>query len=82
MLCGSSAACLVALMVGLGYLVAEVLPSTAVGRWDAEVPRRLVEYRQQQGISESKLIPMLSETQTIIVRGVGHHRRVEAPCRP
>jgi undecaprenyl-diphosphatase len=60
------AACLVALMVGLGYLVAEVLPSTAIGRWDAEVPRRLVEYRQQQGISESKLITMLSETQTII----------------
>jgi membrane-associated phospholipid phosphatase len=61
------AACLVALMVGLGYLVVEVLPSTAIGRWDAEVPRRLVEYRQQQGISESKLVTMLSETQTIIV---------------
>jgi membrane-associated phospholipid phosphatase len=61
------AACLVVLMVGLGYLVVEVLPSTAIGRWDAEVPRRLVEYRQQQGISESKLVTMLSETQTIIV---------------
>jgi undecaprenyl-diphosphatase len=61
------AACLIVLMVGLGYLVTEVLPSTAIGRWDAEVPRRLVEYRQQQGISESKLVTMLSETQTIIV---------------
>jgi hypothetical protein len=43
-------------MVGLGYLVTDVLPSTAIGKWDAEVPRRLVEYRQQEGVSESKLI--------------------------
>jgi len=53
-------------MVGLGYLVTDVLPSTAIGKWDAEVPGRLVEHRQQQGISESKLITMLSETPTII----------------
>jgi undecaprenyl-diphosphatase len=60
------AACLVAVMVGLGYLVTDVLPSTAVGNWDAEVPRRLVEYRQQEGVSESKLITSLSETPTIV----------------
>ncbi len=53
-------------MVGLGYLVTEVLPSTAIGKWDAEVPRRLVEYRQQGGVSESKLITSLSETPTIV----------------
>ena len=53
-------------MVGLGFLVTEVLPSTAIGRWDAEVPSRLVEYRQQEGISESRLITMLSATPTII----------------
>jgi len=29
------------------------------------VPRRLVEYRQQEGVSESKIITMLSETTTI-----------------
>ena len=60
------AACLVAVMVGLGYLVTEVLPSTAIGKWDAEMPRRLVEYRQQEGVSESKLITSLSETPTIV----------------
>jgi membrane-associated phospholipid phosphatase len=60
------AACLVAVMVGLGYLVTEVLPATSFGKWDAEVPRRLVEYRQQQGVSESKLITSLSETPTIV----------------
>ena len=60
------AACLLALMVGLGFLLTDVLPSTALGKWDAEVPRRLVEYRQQDGISESKLITTLSETLTII----------------
>src|SRR6185437_8983863 len=54
-------------MVGLGYLVTEVLPATAIGRWDAEVPRRLVEYRQHEGISESKLITTLSETMTIVI---------------
>ena len=53
-------------MVGLGYLVTEVLPSTAIGKWDAEVPGRLVEYRQQEGVSESKIITMLSATPTII----------------
>jgi hypothetical protein len=60
------AVCLTVLMVALGYLVTEVLSSTAIGTWDAEVPRRLVEYRQQQGISESALITMLSATPTII----------------
>ena len=60
------AACLLALMVALGYLLTDVLPSTAFGTWDAEVPRRLVEYRQQEGISESKIITTLSETLTII----------------
>ena len=60
------AACLLALMVGLGFLLTDVLPATALGKWDAEVPRRLVEYRQQEGISESKLITTLSETPTII----------------
>jgi membrane-associated phospholipid phosphatase len=60
------AACLIALMVALGILLTDVLPSTALGRWDAEVPRRLVEYRQQDGISESKIITTLSETLTII----------------
>jgi membrane-associated phospholipid phosphatase len=61
------AVCLVASMVGLGWLLTDVLPATALGKWDAEVPRRLVEYRQQEGISESKLITTLSETTTIIV---------------
>jgi membrane-associated phospholipid phosphatase len=60
------AACLVALMVALGYLVTDVLPSTAIGKWDAEVPGRLVEYRQHEGISKSNLITMLSATPTII----------------
>src|SRR6201991_1147104 len=53
-------------MGGVGYLVPDVLPSTAIGKWDAEVPRRLVEYRQQEGVSESKLITSLSETPTIV----------------
>ena len=53
-------------MVGLGYLVTAVLPSTALGKWDAEVPSRLVQYRQQEGVSESKIITTLSETPTII----------------
>ncbi len=52
-------------MVGLGYLVTEVIPSTAIGKWDADVPRRLVEYRQE-GVSESKLITSLSATPTIV----------------
>ena len=56
------AACLLAFMVALGLLLTDVLPSTALGSWDAELPRRLVEYRQQEGISESKLITTLSET--------------------
>ena len=60
------AVCLVALMVGLGYLVTEMLPSTAIGKWDAEVPSRLVQYRQQEGVSESKIITTLSATPTII----------------
>ena len=53
-------------MVALGLLVTEVLPSTAIGKWDAEVPSRLVQYRQQEGVSESKIITMLSATPTII----------------
>ena len=61
------ALCLTAVMVLLGYLVTDVLPSSAIGRWDAEVPRRLVEYRQQDGISESKIITTLSATPTITV---------------
>jgi membrane-associated phospholipid phosphatase len=60
------AVCLVALMVALGYLLTEVLPSTAIGKWDAAVPSRLVEYRQQEGVSESEIITMLSATPTII----------------
>jgi membrane-associated phospholipid phosphatase len=60
------AACLVASMVALGLFLTDVLPTTALGKWDAEVPRRLVEYRQQGGISESKIITTLSETATII----------------
>jgi hypothetical protein len=43
-----------------------VLSSTAIGTWDAEVPRRVVEYRQQEDVSESALITMLSATPTII----------------
>ena len=61
------ALCLAALMVLLGYVVTDVLPSSAIGRWDADVPRRLVEYRQQDGISESKIITTLSATPTIVV---------------
>ena len=53
-------------MVGAGYVVTDVLPGTAIGKWDAEIPRRLVEHRQQEGVSESKLITSLSETLTII----------------
>ena len=60
------AAGLLALMVALGFLLTDVLPPTALGKWDAEVPRRLVEYRQQDGISGSKFITTLSETPTII----------------
>ena len=53
-------------MVGLGYLVTDVLPPTAIGKWDADAPRRLVEFRQQEGFSESKLITSLSATTTIV----------------
>ncbi len=61
------ALCLTALMVLLGYLVTDVLPPTAVGRWDADVPRRLLEYRQHDEVSESKIITTLSATPTIVV---------------
>ena len=61
------AVCLTALMVLLGYLVTELLPSSAIGRWDADVPRRLLEYRQHDAVSESKIITMLSATPTIVV---------------
>ncbi|WP_284229527.1 phosphatase PAP2 family protein [Mycobacterium antarcticum] len=57
---------LVALMVALGYLVTNVMPSTAVGKWDADLPARLVGYRQQQGISESAIITTFSATPTIV----------------
>ena len=60
------AACLVAFMVASGYLVTDVLPSTAIAKWDAEVPRRLAEYRQQAGVSGSRIVTMLSATPTII----------------
>src|SRR6476646_6952563 len=53
-------------MVGLGHLVTEMLPSTAIGKWDAAGPRRLVEHRQQEGVSESNVIMSLSETPTIV----------------
>src|SRR6478735_7878806 len=61
------AVCLTAVMVSLGYLVTHVLPSTAIGRWDADVPRRLLEYRQADEVSESKIITTLSATPTIVV---------------
>jgi membrane-associated phospholipid phosphatase len=61
------AVCLTALMVLLGYLVTELLPSSAIGRWDADVPRRLLEYRQHDAVSESKIITTLSATPTIVV---------------
>ena len=54
-------------MVAVGYLATRVWPSSAFGKWDAGVPGRLVEHRQQDGISESKIITMLSATPTIIV---------------
>jgi membrane-associated phospholipid phosphatase len=60
------AVCLVAVMVALGHVITNVLPSTAIGKWDLEVPRRLVEYRQQEGVSGSEIITMLSATPTII----------------
>jgi undecaprenyl-diphosphatase len=53
-------------MVGLGYLVTEVLPSTVILLFDADVSRLLVDYRHQDGFSESKLITSLSETPTIV----------------
>ena len=53
-------------MAALGYLVTDVLPTTVLGKWDGDIPNRLVEYRQQEGISESKLVTTLSATSTII----------------
>ncbi|HEX3285604.1 MAG TPA: phosphatase PAP2 family protein [Mycobacterium sp.] len=61
------AICLVGLMVLLGYLVTHVWPSSAFGKWDADIPRRLVEYRRQDEVSESKFVTMLSATPTIVV---------------
>ena len=58
---------LVALMVAVGYLVTDVLPPTAFGRWDASIPARLVEYRQHDEVSESKIITTLSATPTIVI---------------
>jgi undecaprenyl-diphosphatase len=57
-------------MVAVGYLVTHVLPSSGFGKWDASMPGRLVEHRQQGGVSESKFITMLSATPTIIVATV------------
>jgi membrane-associated phospholipid phosphatase len=54
-------------MVAVGHLVTHVMPSSAFGEWDAGVPGRLVEHRQQGGVSESKFITMASATPTIIV---------------
>ena len=56
------AVCLTAAMVLLGYVVTDLLPSTAIGRWDADVPRRLLEYRQHDEDSESKIITTLSSS--------------------
>jgi membrane-associated phospholipid phosphatase len=60
------ALCLTAVMVFLGYVVTDLLPSTAIGRWDADVPRSLLEYRQHDEVSESKMITTLSATPTIV----------------
>jgi undecaprenyl-diphosphatase len=54
------------LMVGLGYLLTHVLPSTALGKWDAEIPRQLVEAREGGTVPESELITTLSATPTIV----------------
>ncbi len=58
---------LTAVMALLGYVVTDLLPSSAVGRWDADVPRRLLEYRQNDEVSESKIITTLSATPTIVI---------------
>lgn len=62
-----AAVCLIGLMVALGYLLTHVLPPTAFGRWDAQIPARLVKHRQGQGFSESAVITTLSATPTIVV---------------
>jgi membrane-associated phospholipid phosphatase len=54
-------------MVFVGHLVTDVFPSSALGKWDADIPRRLVEYRHQNEVSASKFVTMLSATPTIIV---------------
>jgi membrane-associated phospholipid phosphatase len=55
-----------ALLVGLGQLLTNVLPSTAFGTWDADLPRQLVEQREGGDVPESQLITTLSATPTII----------------
>jgi len=60
------AAVLAALMVGLGYLLTQVLPSTGFGEWDAEVPRRLVGEREGGEVQESLILSTLSATPTIV----------------
>ncbi|WNG93742.1 phosphatase PAP2 family protein [Mycobacterium sp. ITM-2016-00318] len=75
---------LVVLMVAVGYLVTRVLPSTTVGKWDAGVPARLVEYRQLDEVSESQIITTLSATPTIVVLTVlaaGVFRLLFGRCR-
>lgn len=60
------AAVLALLMVGLGHLLTDVLASTAFGRWDTDLVRRLAVEREN-GVPESLLITMLSATPTIII---------------
>jgi undecaprenyl-diphosphatase len=60
------AAALTALMITVGLLLTHVVPSTAIGRWDAQLPRDLVAHRQGGGVSESGFITTLSATPTII----------------
>jgi membrane-associated phospholipid phosphatase len=60
------AAVLTVLMVGLGHLLTDVLASTAFGRWDTDLARRLVAERDN-GVPESLLITMVSATPTIII---------------
>lgn len=64
------AAALAAVMVGLGYLLTSVLPDSGFGRWDAELPRRLVGEREGGDVPESMIITTLSATPTIIILAV------------
>lgn len=57
---------LCALLIGLGQLLTNVLPPTAFGRWDADLPRQLIGQREGGDMPESQLITMLSATPTIV----------------